>query len=85
MAIVDLTTFTHNNRTALLPAGANLIYTSAIDEGVGSSTLYFGTGASPGVIARLDTTPTSAPTRAPTVFPTENPTRSPTAVGGQWT
>lgn len=84
VAIVDLATFTHNNRTLRLPAGADLIYTSALQpaaEAAGGTTrVFLGTGASPGVIALLDTTPTLAPTRTPTRAPTGLPTRAPTGV-----
>lgn len=77
VAIVDLVTFTHNNRTLTLPQNAGLIYTSSITD---SGDVYFGTGDSPGIVARLDPTPTAAPTIAPTTAPTQRPSRSPTAV-----
>lgn len=82
VAIVDLATFTHNNRTLVLPQGTDSIYSAAIQPAASGlpTRLFFGTGASPGEVAVLDTTPTSAPTRTPTTAPSARPTRLPTKV-----
>lgn len=82
VAVVDLTTFTNDNRSLTLPGGVGLIFTSSIQPATGGlpATVYYGTGSSPGSVVRVDTTPTASPTRVPTASPSQRPTRTPTPV-----